>query len=140
MGAVCRWGSPDHGKPVGKVMNRTSALRGRWAESAAEDYLRDEGLETLQANYRCRHGELDLIMRDGTTLVFVEVRYRRSVDFGSGGESVTVAKQQRMIATARHYLQHTAASEDSVCRFDVVAISNEPGDPEIEWIKDAFDA
>lgn len=117
-----------------------SASRGKWAESVARDYLRAEGLETLSANYRCPHGELDLVMRDGSTIVFVEVRYRQSGNYGSSADSVTGAKQQRMIATAQHYLQHTAASETLSCRFDVVAISRNPKNPEIDWIKDAFDA
>ena len=117
-----------------------SASRGKWAESVAQSYLRAKGFETLNENYRCRHGELDLVMRDGSTIVFVEVRYRKSSRYGSSAESITTAKQQRLIATARHYLQHTQLREGIPCRFDVVAISNDPKNFEIDWIKDAFEA
>lgn len=118
----------------------SSVSRGKWAESIARDYLKDKGLELLDSNYRCPRGELDLVMRDGSIIVFVEVRYRQSGDYGSGADSVTEIKQQRMIATAQHYLQHTAGSESVSCRFDVVSISRNPKNPEIDWIKDAFDA
>ena len=117
-----------------------SASLGKWAESIAQDHLRENGLETLAVNYRCRHGELDLVMLDDSTIVFVEVRYRKSSSYGSGTESVTTAKQQRLIATANHYLQHTGSSENVACRFDVVAISDIRKCPDIDWIKDAFDA
>lgn len=144
MGAIRRWLPPGYGESVAVVMKQAPkadpASRGKWAESVAEDFLRGKGLESLQANYRCPHGELDLVMRDGSTLVFVEVRYRQSVNYGSGADSVTGSKQQRMIASAQHYLQHTNASGELPCRFDVVAISKKPDKPEIDWIKDAFDA
>ncbi|MDX1515010.1 MAG: YraN family protein [Gammaproteobacteria bacterium] len=114
--------------------------RGQWAEAVARDFLQSKGLKLLASNYRCRHGELDLIMRDRTTIVFVEVRYRRSDGFGSAAESVTSNKQRRLIATARHYLQHTGPKEDPACRFDVLAIGENAGVPAVDWIKDAFDA
>jgi len=114
--------------------------RGRWAESVARDFLEAEGLEPLCENYRCRRGEIDLIMRDGETVVFVEVRYRKADQFGSGAETVTLVKQRRVIATARHYLQHIADTESYPCRFDVVAISNDAPAHKVEWIRDAFDA
>jgi putative endonuclease len=114
--------------------------RGRWAESVARDFLEAEGLEPVCENYRWCRGEIDLIMRDGETVVFVEVRYRKADRFGSGAETVTLVKQHRVIATARHYLQHTADMESHPCRFDVVAISNGARTPKVEWIRDAFEA
>jgi uncharacterized protein (TIGR00252 family) len=80
-----------------------------------------------------RFGEIDLVMRDGATLVFVEVRYRRSDRFGAPAETVDRRKQQRLTAAANHYLQ--AHPTVLPCRFDVVAVS---GGDRIEWIKNAF--
>jgi putative endonuclease len=96
-------------------------------------YLEDRGLRLVERNYRCRHGELDLVMRDGATLVFVEVRFRRSTRFGGAAESVDGHKQQRLTAAAGHYLQRHPSP--LACRFDVLAIG--AGD-HIDWIKDAF--
>ncbi len=114
--------------------------RGRWAERVARDFLSSRGLEPLCENYRFKGGEIDLIMRDGDTIVFVEVRYRSRSGFGDGVESITGRKQKRVIATAMHYLQHTEALAQQPCRFDVIAVSNEMQRHDVEWIPDAFDA
>ncbi len=90
-------------------------------ERAACDYLLQHGLELVDANYSCRFGEIDLVMRDGNSLVFVEVRFRKSSGFGGGAASVDSAKQRRLSRTARHYLQHHRFDGD--CRFDVVDVS-----------------
>jgi putative endonuclease len=119
---------------------KDSRARGRWAERLARDYLSARGLEPLCENYHCRGGEIDLIMRDGETIVFVEVRYRNNPDFGGGVESITARKQKRLIATAMHYLQHTQSHAQPPCRFDVVAVSNDTHRHDVEWIPDAFDA
>ena len=79
--------------------------KGQAYETKACLYLQQRGLTLLQRNYRSRHGEIDLIMQEADSLVFVEVRYRRSNRFGSGAESVSYHKQARLIATAAHYLQ-----------------------------------
>jgi putative endonuclease len=110
-------------------------LTGSDAERCAEVFLKQHRLVLLQRNYRCRSGEIDLIMRDGTTLVFVEVRMRRSTLFGGAANSITISKQQRILQTARHYLA-SLRSEPS-CRFDAVLISGCQGE-QIEWIRDAF--
>ena len=113
---------------------------GRDAEKHACDYLRDHGL-TLQArNYRSRHGEIDLVMNDGRSLVFIEVRYRRGSAFGSAAETVDRRKQARITACARHYLQTCPGATSRPCRFDVVAISGAADAREIHWIRDAFPA
>lgn len=124
----------------GPHVSRDSRASGRWAERVARDYLTARGLKILESNYRFKGGEIDLIMRDGETIVFVEVRYRRTSRFGGGAETITRSKRQRVIATARHYLQHTAGVSESPCRFDVVAISNDAPEHDVEWIPDAFDA
>lgn len=113
----------------------SSTDTGNRAEAMAEDHLSSRGLRTLEHNYRCKGGEIDLIMRDGEQLVFVEVRYRRRNDFGSALETVGFTKQRRLIHAAQVYLQRTGG--DQPCRFDVIAID---GGNTIDWIKDAFQA
>lgn len=107
--------------------------RGRDAEQLALRHLTGAGLRLLSRNYTCRLGEIDLILQDGDTLVFVEVRQRRSVTFGSAGESITVRKQGRLVAAARHYLARQRTLP--VCRFDAVLVD---GQGRIDWIRDAF--
>lgn len=109
--------------------------RGEQAEQRAREHLQEAGLRLQERNYRCRHGEIDLIMRDGDTLVFVEVRERRNSRFGSGADSVDARKRHKLIATAQHYLQRSRAA--SPCRFDVVSID---GSGQLLWIAGAFDA
>ncbi|MES9901228.1 MAG: YraN family protein [Sedimenticola sp.] len=106
------------------------------AEAQAKSHLESAGLQTVERNYRCRRGEIDLIMRHGSTLVFVEVRYRKNSTFGSAVESITATKRRRIITAASHYLAVTRLS-DSPCRFDVVAITGEQRQ-QIDWIQDAF--
>jgi len=113
--------------------------RGLAAEARAEQYLVQQGLIPLRQRYRCRYGEIDLIMDDNGALVFVEVRYRKNHRFGSAAESVDNRKQQRIITTARHYLKQHVAHTVPICRFDVLALSGK-GLENIEWIKDAFQA
>lgn len=112
---------------------------GAKAEERARIYLEQQGLRLVEQNYRCRQGEIDLIMQDGGTLAFVEVRYRKSTGFGSPAESVTPSKQQRIITTAAHYLQSKHARKMPPCRFDMLAIVGKE-QQNINWIKDAFRA
>ncbi|HEB97807.1 MAG TPA: YraN family protein [Sedimenticola thiotaurini] len=112
-------------------------VRGTAAEQQACRYLRERGLRLVASNFHCRRGEIDLIMQEGGDLVFVEVRYRRSERFGGALESVTPAKQRRIITAANHFLQTHPRWCDHPCRFDVVAIGGAGGDA-IDWIKDAF--
>lgn len=114
--------------------------QGKWAEQVARDHLEAYGLETLELNFRSRHGEIDLVMRDNAALVFVEVRFRKTGHFGTGAESITSEKRRRLIATALQYLQHIAANETQACRFDVISISGSDGNLLVDWIKDAFEA
>ena len=87
-------------------------------------------------NYRCRFGEIDLIMRDGETLVFVEVRMRTNRNFGGAGSSITLLKQRKVVRAARHYL--LSLRTEPCCRFDAVLLSRNDG-RDIEWIRNAFD-
>ena len=110
-------------------------MTGSEAERRAEVFLKQHCLVLLQRNYRCRFGEIDLIMRDGATLVFVEVRLRARAKFGDAASSITIFKQRRIVRTARYYLSSLKA--DPSCRFDAVLLSGSRGE-QIEWIKDAF--
>lgn len=110
-------------------------LSGKSAEDRAHDFLISHGLSPIARNYRCKYGELDLIMRDRQSLVIVEVRYRKSDRYGSALESITPSKQNRIIAATQHYLSYTNADSNSPLRFDVIALS---GNGDINWIKNAF--
>ncbi len=110
------------------------SLLGPSAEARAEAFLQARGLKLVARNWRCRFGEIDLVMQDGATLVFIEVRLRSRTDFGGAAASVTPAKQKKLLAAARQYL--TTLKTLPPCRFDVVALS---GDGAPEWIRNAFD-
>ena len=110
--------------------------QGAAAEDLACRYLEARGLSLVTRNFRCRVGELDLIMLDADQLVFVEVRSRRHSRYGTPAESVTRTKQQRLLRAAAFYLQRQHL--DLPCRFDVVAILQAEGTPQMEWIRDAF--
>jgi len=119
-------------------MSPSRADQGRTAEARAEEHLCGHGLHLVARNYRCRFGELDLIMRDGDALVVVEVRSRSHTGFMSPAESVSVHKQRRLIATARHLLARFPVLASRPLRFDVVAITEDDGKPRVEWLVDAF--
>lgn len=110
---------------------------GQQAELLACQYLQRHKLKLITKNYHCRRGEIDLIMQDKTTLVFIEVRYRKSNRFGSALESVDYKKQAKIIITAEHYLLQNTKSFAGY-RFDVIAISPTHESEEIIWVKDAF--
>ena len=108
---------------------------GGQAEQLAAAYLNQQGLKLVTSNYQCRFGEIDLVMREGITLVFVEVRLRSNANFGGAAMSITASKQQRLARTAEHYLQQYG---ESACRFDAILMS-EMDMGNIEWIKNAFE-
>ncbi len=109
-------------------------LLGQTAEARAEAYLAAQGLTPVARNWRCRFGEIDLVMRDRDTLVFVEVRLRNHRDFGDGLASVTPAKQKKLLAAARQYLGTLKTLPP--CRFDVVAMRD---GTQPDWLRNAFD-
>lgn len=110
---------------------------GQQAELLACRFLQQHKLTLIVKNYHCRRGEIDLIMQDQNTLVFIEVRYRKNNRFGSALESVDHKKQTKIITTAQHYLLHNT-QRFSDYRFDVVAISPSQQAHEIIWVKSAF--
>jgi len=117
-------------------------MRGRGAEveAAASRHLAAAGLRPVAANAAARVGELDLVMLDGDTLVFVEVRYRGSDRFGGGAASVDARKRRRLVLAARQFLAMHPRYGQAPCRFDVVAASGDPAAPALTWIRDAFRA
>lgn len=117
----------------------STAELGASAEESACRYLLDQGHQLLARNYRCRYGEIDLIMGDGSTIVFVEVRMRSRTDYGSGAESVDARKQGRLLRSAEHYLKRHGTPLAS-CRFDVVSIHRAGKEDRLKWIRNAFGA
>jgi putative endonuclease len=107
------------------------------AEKLAATFLAARGLILIAQNYHCRFGEIDLIMKEANTLVFIEVRLRSNANFGNAAMSITAQKQQKISIAAQHYLQQNAI--EMPCRFDVI-VMNKAELSAIEWIKNAFDA
>jgi putative endonuclease len=119
--------------------DRARKEAGAAAEDAALKHLISYGLKLIARNYRCRGGELDLVMLEGKTLALIEVRYRSSDDYGGAAASVTWFKQQRLILAARHLLTTRSDLRRYPARFDVIAVSGSSQRlPKIEWIKGAF--
>lgn len=115
------------------------AQAGRNAEKQARRYLEKRGLRFRAGNYRCRRGEIDLVMDDGDTVVFVEVRYRSHGRFGTSAESVDGHKQRKLIMAAQHYLQQHPRLAARPCRFDVVGLGAANPDSAVEWIRNAIE-
>ena len=108
---------------------------GAQAEQIAAQYLQKHGLKLIQANFHSRFGEIDLILRDGETLIFAEVRQRSRGDFGGAAASIDAHKQKRLILTAQQYL--ASLPRTPPCRFDAVLLDAANN---IEWVKNAFEA
>ena len=114
--------------------------RGDAVETAALGFLLERGLRALARNAGARGGELDLVMLEGETVVFVEVRYRGSAAFGGGAASVDAGKRRRLVHAARAFLHRHPQFADAPCRFDVIDACGDPLSPRMEWIRDAFRA
>ena len=120
------WGKrPPHLSPTQQ--------QGRAGEQAALAYLKRQGLRLVQVNFSCLVGEIDLIMREGDTLVFVEVRERESSDFGGAAASVGAVKQRKILRAAQSYLQRF--DEEPACRIDVLTIEG----GRIDWLRGAIE-
>jgi len=122
---------------MARVMTRARIAFGKTGEDLACRELERRGYAIIARRHRCRGGELDIVARDGPTLVFVEVKARDSRAFGDAAEAVTWQKQQRIVRLASEYVMRHHLS-DSPCRFDVVAIQFDDGRPVIEVFQDAF--
>lgn len=114
--------------------------RGAGVEAKAREFLLDQGLRAVAANANYRFGELDLVMLDRDTLVFVEVRYRRDASFGGGAASVDAGKRRKLVKAAQAFLAAHRSFADAPCRFDVVDASGDPAQPAFKWLRDAFRA
>jgi putative endonuclease len=115
--------------------------RGRLWESRAAAFLEQQGLKLLARGYRCRLGELDLVMRDGPLIVVVEVRARSAAAYCSAAESIGPHKRRRIIQATRHLLMRHAAWQAAPIRFDVVAFDAiDDVEPRLRWIQNAFDS
>ena len=112
----------------------SAGSRGAQAEQRAAQYLQQQGLKPVAQNYRSRFGEVDLVMQDGATLVFVEVRLRRNAGFGGAAASIDAHKQRRIVRTAQQYLAGLAHVPP--CRFDAVLVD----DDGVQWLRNAFEA
>ena len=113
---------------------------GNAAEALARQLMEREGLRLIAQNWRCKRGELDLVMLDRDTVVFVEVRYRRYSAWGGALESVDLRKRQKLIRAAQLFLQQESRLAKHPCRFDVVALGQTGKDQEPNWIRNAFDS
>lgn len=111
---------------------------GQVAEDQACQYLQNQGLILVTRNFNARQGELDLVMLERDTLVFVEVRYRSRLDFGGASASITRSKQQKIIAAARYFLHYQPQYANYAARFDVIAIQAQQQSWHIDWIPAAF--
>lgn len=129
MGTISEWHSQR---------NCIIRAKGLQAEQLACDYLQHQGLDLIEKNFRVKCGEIDLIMRDSRTLIFVEVRYRKNNFFGGALESITWHKQQRLIRAAHIYSMKSILAKKLLSRFDVVTLTGNLRNPEIIWIADAF--
>lgn len=109
---------------------------GKAAEDLALTYLTNKGLKLVERNYSCRRGEIDLIMEDNRTLIFIEVRYRKTNTYGSALESITPQKQAKLITCASHYLTQQKINKPT--RFDAIAVSPGRDTMTVEWVPDAF--
>lgn len=119
-------------KPGGAPFSHRSL--GALKEQLAAGYLAERGYKIIEKNFYSRSGEIDLIAHEGGYLVFIEVKYRSSRRFGRPEEAVTPAKQRSIIRTAKYYLRRQGFSENTPCRFDVLAIDGE----ELHLIPNAF--
>ena len=112
--------------------------RGQQYEVLAEEYLQQHGLRCIERNFNSRGGEIDLVMQEAETLVFVEVRFRKNDNFGTPAESITASKKRKLLQTAQLYLLAHPTWRNKPCRFDVMAARPGESGLQFEWIKNAF--
>ncbi|MFK0572893.1 YraN family protein [Endozoicomonas sp.] len=117
-----------------------SNRKGVQAEKRALLFLKQQGLTLLHTNFACKTGEVDLIMLDQSTLVFIEVRFRNRSKYGNAASSINGHKQKKIRNTAAVYLQNHRQHNHRICRFDAISIDNHDanGQNSLEWIKSAF--
>ena len=114
-----------------------TGIRGNRAENLAAKFLANNKLKIVQRNFRSRFGEIDLIAEDTASLVFVEVRYRKSQDFGGALASVDFRKQAKLRKTAEYFLLRYKNAVPA-CRFDIICLTGDLSDAQVQWVKNAF--
>ncbi len=120
------------------LLNDGRRHTGETGESIAVKFLKKNGYRIIEQNYRCKLGEIDIIAQDGSVLAFIEVKARRTDEFGGPKRAVTIRKQRKISMVALKYLKETEQMGKKA-RFDVVAIRLLPSDPDVEIIKNAFE-
>jgi putative endonuclease len=115
--------------------------KGLFYERQAEEYLNHQGLISLETNYHCRYGEIDLIMLDSGCLCFIEVKFRKNDAFGGAVYSITASKQRKIIQTAQHFISRKHCYQQHPYRFDAVFIqqADQQKSTQIDWIQSAFE-
>lgn len=117
----------------------SSSSKGQLTESYAQQYLSKQGLTFIERNFHSRQGEIDLIMLDGDTYVFIEVKYRKSKEFGGAIAAVSASKQKKIKQCITFYLHQSSLNEyNTPCRVDVVALEGDITQPDVTWLKNAF--
>jgi putative endonuclease len=120
-------------------MDKSRFNKGQTGEDTAVDFLTGSGIKILDRNYRCPPGEIDIIAKDGQSIIFVEVRTRQAKGLGTPEESITFRKRMRLVRAAQWYLKQRKLY-NFTARFDVVTIRWNGENPEINWIVNAFEA
>lgn len=115
----------------------TSKEIGNSAEKLALNYLQSQGLKLITRNFSCKHGEIDLIMQHNKNLVFIEVRYRKHSQYGTGADSVDYRKQQKILKSAEYFLQSNPKYNQLPCRIDVISLGSDKAN--INWITNAIE-
>lgn len=136
---------PHKPHPSDSAKGARNRSKGYQVEGIVKTYLIEQGLKAVCNNYRCKSGEIDLVLTDKNTLVFAEIRFRKNTLYGSSIETVSLTKQKKLILAAEHFLQHHSWSKQLNCRFDVIgATAATQSDKhcynglKIDWIKNAF--
>ncbi len=118
---------------------QTSHNKGKITEEFAKQYLLQHGLTFIDSNVHCRQGEIDLVMKDKQTFVFVEVKYRKNNLYGGAVSAVSYSKQNKIKHCVAFFLQKANLSEyNTPCRFDVIALEGDISQPQVTWLKNAF--
>lgn len=117
----------------------TTKEKGDITESYAANHLIKQGLKFIEANFRSKCGEIDLVMKEDDTWVFVEVKYRKKATYGGAISTISASKQQKLTRCAAFYLQQAQLNEyNTPCRFDVIALQGDIKEPQLTWLKNAF--
>lgn len=121
---------PDHLRPH-------HLKQGEMAEALAATFLQAKGLTLIERNFRCKYGEIDLVMSQGNTIVFIEVRLRSNALYGGAGMSINMAKQEKLRRTAEYSLQSKPINNNVACRFDAILMQDLNID-NVDWLQNAF--